>query len=125
MAQEGALNRWNKTVSKQVVGTAGTKTYIGESYYKVDSLGQKSIQLFNVGAVAVGTAVGTTGSMVCAVVEVSNDNSYWGTLAEFEGGTLSTASSAWYTGSSAWGYLRVGVAFPVDTKGTVSMFMCF
>ena len=109
----GAGDKWNKAVVAQVVGTAGTKTYLGQSSYSVfQGFRERSIQIVNVGFQNVG-ALGTdsVGSLIAGVIEVSNDNSHWGTLTNISGGSLSTASSCFWNGTCAWGYVRVSIAY--------------
>jgi hypothetical protein len=114
MALDGWLNNRNLYSSKYI-GTAGTKTYIGQTAYQVFSLARKCVQVYN----------GGTGTLVAGVIEVSNDNSHWGTLADIAGGTLGAASSYFYNGTSAWGYMRISAAYAADMVGTVSFFAVF
>ncbi len=116
MSQLGANDRWNLRATNQVVGTAGTKTYLGQTSYNINKgFLEKSIQVYNSG----------TGTLVGGVIEVSNDNSHWGTLADIAGGTLGAASSYLYNGTSAWGYFRVSVAYAADMIGTASFTAVF
>jgi hypothetical protein len=124
MAEIGALNRYNISITNQVIGTAGTKTYLGQSSYQIlRSLRDKTIQVYNVGFS--NTGAGTVGSLVAGVVEVSNDNVHWGTLTSIAGGTLNTETSYFWAGTNAWGWYRFGVAFPADNIGTISAYMVF
>jgi hypothetical protein len=121
---EGANDRWNLRVDSQVIGTAGTKTYLGQSSWNINkSFRSKSFQVINVGFS--NTGAGTAGSLIAGVIEVSNDNSHWGTLAEIDAGTLASAASYFWNGTNAWGYFRIGIAYPADNIGTASFYAVF